>query len=251
MTYTTLILFLGATVFDAAFARANEAYQSGDFPAAISGYEQLISDGIVAAPLFHNLGNAYYRTGQLGAAIANFERALQVDPDFAPSQYNLEHCVQQTHRRLGLPASRAWAQTLLFWDTHLSPLTAYRLAVVCWLCFWAILAVNLWKPIKGLRRAVVVFGFLAAAFGLSAYAKLNPPLIAVAVADHVPARYGAGEQESTRFELMLGDRVHVEERRPGWVRVNTASGERGWVDEADLALVGPPYTRPSIGRNEG
>jgi hypothetical protein len=89
-----------------------------------------------------------------------------------------------------------------------------------------------------------IAGILAASFGASAWAKAHPVLLAVANEERVPVHYGTNENETVRFELYAGDRVTVDKRAAGWVRVSTVDGERGWAQEKNLTLVGPPYERP-------
>ncbi len=235
---------LGAGAFNASFDRANSAYNEGDYVTAVNLYEQLVTDGVAQPDLFYNLGNAYYRLNRLGPAIANYQRALHLRPGFEAAQKNRDLCLQHTRRALNAPLPPAWEQALLFWHYKLPPWLTFRLAVGFWLLLWILLGVRLWRPWPYLRGGAMLTAILAVAFAASSWAKMHPELLAVACAERVPVRYGIGEEEATRFELFEGDRVHVDQRKNGWARVVTASGERGWVDENALALVGPPYLRP-------
>jgi tetratricopeptide (TPR) repeat protein len=233
-----------ATVFDETFGLANSAYMEDDFQAAINYYEQLVSDGVVNADLFYNLGNAYYRVGRIGPAIANYERARHLRPGFDAAERNLQQCLEETQRQLGAPLPPPWQQALLFWHAGLAPTFSFASAVLSWILFWSLLAIRLWRPLRYLRLAAALFAILTVLFGLSSWVKEHPPQLAVANADRVPVRYGIGADETTRFELYAGDRVRVEKRANGWARVAAADGERGWVDESSLTVVGPPYLRP-------
>jgi phage tail protein X len=101
------------------------------------------------------------------------------------------------------------------------------------------------RPLRYTRRFAVVAGVLAVAFGLSAWEKARPELIAVANADVAHVHYGTNESETVRFDLNEGDRVTVDKRANGWSRVTTENGERGWAQDADLVFVGPPYEPPA------
>lgn len=231
--------------YDSAFQRGNSAYEQGDFDSAIGAYEQLLAEGVIDTRVFYNLGNAYYRAGNLGAAIANYERAIHASPTYEPALRNLEYCVAQTERQWGRPLPPPWQEALLMWHDNWSPWAVYRLAVLCWVAFWILLALRLWKPDRRLTRAAIVMALAAAAFATSAYAKYHPPLLAVATRDQTPVRFGPGESRTQSFELLRGDRVVVDIRRGGWAQVRNADGERGWVEERELAFVGPPYVRPN------
>lgn len=246
------LLAVGAAgAYDGTFLRANDAYEHGDFETAINAYEQLIAEGVTQAPVFYNLGNAYYRANNLGAAIANYERALQLDPAYEAARRNLDFCVARTERQWGRPLPPAWQESLLMWHGNWTPQAVYRLAMLSWLALWALLALRLWIPNKRLTQAAIVMALAAAAFATSAYAKFHPPLMAVAMQDHTPVRYGVGESQTMNFELLRGDRVVVDIRRGGWARVRNADGQRGWVEESALAWVGPPYTRPTADTGQG
>lgn len=235
---------LGAGAYDDAFQRGNAAYAKQDYAGAIAAYEQLIAEDVTQPEVFFNLGDAYYRSGNLGAAIANFERALQVAPSYEPAKRNLDFCIAKTERQWGRPLPPPWQESLLMWHGRWSPRAVYRWALLCWIVLWILLTVRLWKPNTYLTRAAIVVGLAAAAFATSAYAKFHPPLLAVAMIDHTPVQYGPGGGQATSFELLQGDRVVVDLRRNGWAQVRNADGDRGWVDEKALALVGPPYERP-------
>jgi tetratricopeptide (TPR) repeat protein len=244
-TLIAAIAFGAGGAYDSAFDRGNTAYEQNDFATAIGAYEQLIQEGVVEAPVFYNLGNAYYRAGNKGTAIANYERALQIEPTYEPAQRNLEFCIAGTEHQWGKPLPPPWQESLLMWHDNWSPRAVYRLAVLSWMAFWALLALRLWKPNKHLTRSAIVAGLLAVAFALSAYVKYHPPLLAVATQDHTPVRFGLGEDQNTSFELSEGDRVVIDARREGWALARNADGERGWVQESALAIVGPPYLRPA------
>ncbi len=240
-----IVALFGASVFNAGFDRANDMYSKGDFAGAVNQYEQLVRDGVVDASVFFNLGNAYYREGRLGPAIANYERALHLNPHFDAARHNLEVGIQQTERHLQRPLPPEWERSLLFWHYGLSPRMSFWTAVVCWFLFWTILAMRQWRSVAFSRIVAGVVVVLAAAFATSAWAKAYPPLLAVACEKKVPVHYGIGDNETVRFELYEGDRVTVERRSGGWDLIATADGERGWTRESKLALVGPPYERPT------
>ena len=236
-------LVLGASAFNDTFDRGVSAYENKDYVGAIEAFELLVSEQVVDPAVFHNLGNAYYRSGRLGPAIANYERALQVHPGYENAAENLEQCVRQTEHRLPRPMPSEWEQSLLFWHYRLRPATTRALAVVSWLAFWLILGVRQVRRIPYLGVCAIALGVLAVAFGGSAWAKAHPDSIAVAGVEKTSVYYGKDQTSTVRFELYEGDRVLVDQREDGWVRVGTVKGDRGWAREEAFAFVGPPYER--------
>ena len=236
---------LSANAYDDTFNSACAAYNAGDYDKAIQQYEQLVSESVVSPAVFFNLGNAYYRKGALGPAIANYERVLQLNPAFDGARENRAKAVRDTKNHLARPAPPDWQESLLFWHYQLSRRATDTFAVLFWLTLWGALGLRQWRPLRYTRRIAIVAGVFALAFGLSAWEKAHPELMAVANADVVHVHYGTNENETVRFDLNEGDRVTVDKRVPGWSRVTTANGERGWAQDADLAFAGPPYEPPA------
>lgn len=62
------------------FARANQLYRNGNYPAAAKMYEQLVTGGVENADLFYNLGVTYAAMGNAGRS----EEMFAVARAFAP-----------------------------------------------------------------------------------------------------------------------------------------------------------------------
>lgn len=246
-----VLLVSGVNAYNDTFNQGCTAFSKGDYPAAIQSFEQLVAEDVAEPTVFYNLGNAYYRSGRLGAAIANYERALLLDPGLENAQENLAKAIRETKHHLARPGMPPdWKLSLFFWHYDTGRHTSYRFALLFWWAFWVVVGVRFWRPVSYLRRAAVVLGVLAVAFGASAWYKAHPPMMAVAVGERVAAHYGTDDSETVRFELAEGDRVGVDKRTTGWARVVTTGGERGWVHENELIFVGPPYARLSAAAPE-
>lgn len=242
-----LTALLAASAMDETFDRAVQSYYEGDYTACTNSLELLVQQGVADEAVFYNLGNAYYRNAYLGPAIANYERALAINPSMEDARENLFRAVNRTERRLSRPLPSEWEQSLLFWHYGLSPATSNLLAGLCWVSLWVALGIRQAYRLPYLRRAALGAALLTAAFTASSWVKANPQQTAVAAAKRVPVHYGTHEDEQTvRFELYEGDRVLVDQREGGWVRIVTSEKERGWAREELLTLVGPPFESPSL-----
>jgi tetratricopeptide (TPR) repeat protein len=241
MTTMILMIAFGAGAYDAMFDKGVELYYQEDYAGSVDSFEQLISQGVENPAVFCNLGNGYYRMGKIAPAIANYERALRLDPSLVDVRANLFRAVEHTERRLSKPAPSDWEQSLLFWHYGLSKSVAFRLALGCWFACWGLLALRQFKQVRYLRRTAAAAGLLAVLFAASTWAKSQSSGLAVANAPRVPVHYGNNENETVRFELYEGDRVHVDTRSGGWARLKTANGERGWAPERYLIFIDPPY----------
>ena len=244
MMHTLLLLCaISANSYTETFNNANAAYLAGNYAQAIQLYEQLVSESVYNPTVFYNLGNAYYRNKQIAPAIANYERALYQNPRFDNAQENLDKAIRETQQRLARPLPPEWEQSLLFWHYSIGKKATFLFATLFWWTFWSILAIRQWRPLRYTRAMALIIGILAIAFSVSAWNKAHPTLLAVTNANPTPVRFGIGENETVRFNLYPGDRVVIDKHLNEWTRVTTADGEKGWTEEKNLVLVGPPYTR--------
>lgn len=62
------------------FARANQLYGNGNYPAAAKMYEQLVASGVENADLFYNLGVTYAAMGNDGRSQEMFAAARAFAP---------------------------------------------------------------------------------------------------------------------------------------------------------------------------
>ncbi len=230
------------TAHDAAFARGVEAYEAGDYAAAAQQFQQLAAEGVHEAAVFYNLAHAYHQQGRLGPAIANYERALQRNPHFTQARRSLEQALAQTERGLAPAETPEWREALLAAQSRLDPDTPVWLAVGFWALFWGALAVRIWRPRRYATTVAAAALVCALSFAAMAWARHQPPQIAVASVESVPVRYGIDEVSGVRFELYEGDRVTVDGKEGDWIRVESAEGGRGWAPRTAFTLVGPPYT---------
>jgi len=254
--FATLLLLLGADVFAETFDAANAAFEQGDYAEAAQGYELLVLSSAPDPALFCNLGLVCEKLGCRGAAVVHYERALRVEPGFALARQHLDRVLGETKHDLARPLPPAWEQGLLFWHDRLSYEFVWALATFAWVACWSVLGVRLWWPWRYQRRIAAVAALLALSFATSAWVKAHPVPLAVVVSGEAAVRFGVGREAPVRFVLYEGDRVAIDSRRQrvtppgepeGWSRVTTVSGERGWVQDADLVLVGPPFVPRVVG----
>jgi tetratricopeptide (TPR) repeat protein len=71
-----------------ALARGDAAFESGDFPAAVSAYTEVLARVPNSAETYNNRGLASYRLGNTDAALADFNQALALRPDYVNALTN-------------------------------------------------------------------------------------------------------------------------------------------------------------------
>ncbi len=77
---------------------AVEAERRGDFPAAISAFEQLLRKGADSPQLRNNLGIAYFQINRYGEALQQFRTALRKEPDSVPANLFSGLCLLKLER---------------------------------------------------------------------------------------------------------------------------------------------------------
>ncbi len=244
-----LILSFGADAYGDFYERGNVAYREGNLVEAISAYEELAASGVRNEELFFNLGNAYYYAGDLGRAVLNYERSASIAPGFTPARRNLERVIGETANKrprpdgfslTGLGPSRlpGITQPALRWGV-----------LVFWWLLWSILIVR--KRRAHFSRTALVALWILTLLCVALWAIPDSPVqSAVVVAGETPMRYGPDVSDAVRATLAAGDRVLIDRLYGSWVRVETASGERGWLDRGALALAVPPFSRIDTEREQ-
>lgn len=249
MVIGLLLFSLGSDVYTDVYQRGNAAYREGDFAGAALAYEQLAASGVWNGEVYFNLGNACYHQGDLGRAVLNYERAAAIAPDFQPARRSLEIAVSETAHQLGRPVGFSLAHRRPSRVPGLSQPVLQGLLVVFWCLLWGIL-IHSYRRATAPRRVAGVLWLLA---GLCAAALAFPaPAIssAVVIAPEAPLRYGPDLLDAVRSTLAPGDRVLVDRVDGSWARVETASGDRGWLDRGTIALAGPPFTQALTDREQ-
>jgi len=217
-----------------AFERANAAFASGNFRAAIQQYRDVLEHDGFSAPVLFNLANACYRDGQFGAAILNYERAQVL----APHDHAIAANLRLARKKAGVPApalsevekaARALGPNTLAWGGSIA------LAVLCWA-----IGVGRFLPRSSrsetktiVRVALVILLLVATAFAIR-WPELHR---AIVVAAKVPARIAPASIAAESFGLKAGETVSATKTFGQFILIRMADGRSGWVSEKDIGLI--------------
>lgn len=224
------------------FEKANNAYHEGNYDEAIAGYTALQDQfDVESAALYFNLGNAWQKKGNLGNAVLNYEIALAIDQHFDPARTNLETCLKATKRNLPPPDPRQLDRMGLFRHYPFTPMQSLLFTHAFLLLTLALYIVRYWKETPRLlwfTRIAPVIALIFFAFTVAGnYASKDSPILAVTLFEEAPVYFSMNDMDSPRFLLYQGDRVLIDRFEDGWVRVNTYSGERGWMKKDHAGFV--------------
>lgn len=218
------------------FDQARKAYEQGDFPAAVAGFERALHGAPGGVGVLYNLGNAHFRQGELGRALAAWRQAEGITPRDPALRHNLE----LIRRRLGQPPAPIWRR----WVGRLT-LDEWAMGAVGLVWVWA--AWTLWGRLRpeharvgsGVRAVLGGAAGLVVAAWLTAWVSVVRGPNAAVAGREVPARFGPLEESEIAVTLVDGAEVRVEQRRNEWVRVVDGEGRGGWVHGLQLARYHP------------
>jgi hypothetical protein len=210
------------------FRAANAHALAGDPPRAIAAYQALAGEGHESPALYWNWAQAAHAQGAAGEALWALLRAREIDP----RDRALGREIERTRERLGLEEAELAPEPLA---ELARAARRFRLGLVAALCALISVALHAGARVRhGSPRAAAV------AFGLAACAALPVLLgaaakpVAVVVAADASLLDQASPQARPLGALREGEVVPVLERAGDWLRIEDASGARGWARAADV-----------------
>jgi tetratricopeptide (TPR) repeat protein len=219
----------------AIFTRATDAYRRGAYEEAEVLWRSLLDEDLDAhetARIYYDLGNVAWRRGEALQAIGWYTSAIRLEPRHPDAWANLEFARSQA----GLePADRgdlrSTVERLL---GSLRPEEARWLLLSALALFALLLALEAWRGGRLWRRLAFV-GLLVVLLASAPWVRTllregGDPLLVIGTPS-AALRSEPRASLSPVGELDPGEEVQRIDSLPGWVRVETAAGERGWVTE--------------------
>jgi len=219
------------------------ALQSGDpaaareqFRIAIENYRQLLSEGQRNAKLLANLGHAHLLSGDAGQAVLCYREAERLEPQNPEVRAALNEMASQ----LGSDAAPARRWDPLLVQAILGPWPTLFLALAVFAAGWSLVFTG-----YSLRRRWLYLpampAVLAGALVIGSYVCLGwqdarTPLGAISNPTQLREGNGANFRPVVDRELPPGTEVRVLARRADWLKVQLASGQRGWLPADDVVM---------------
>ncbi len=231
---------------DDLFREANNAYNNGEYDRAIVYYDSILAQGIHAAALYYNLGNAHYKRNAIAPSILNYERALLLDPTNKDVRNNLAFAQNMTlDRFVPLPES-----DIKQMSTKLLSMTDVRgwsiVAIVsCWLA--ALFFFLFVKSSRSLVKRVFFTAFVLLVLGvvlsisLAMYQKNMQQNTYPAIVFIQTETFRS--EPNLRAEVLLtlheGTKVYVLENLEDWVKIRLINGAVGWIPQSSIRYIQP------------
>jgi Bacterial SH3 domain len=222
---------------DQRFREANELARGGDYPRAIAAYRELAATGHESASLYWNWAQAASSRGAPGEALWALLRARELDP----GDRAVRRDISKLRESLNLDPAEIAPEPLV---------AAARLArrfrldlLALGLLAMSLGAHALARLRPGSQRWAQV-AWLALALGLVASAgpavgALARPTGAV-VRRNAPLLDAASPTAEAIGTLREGEVVPILETSGAWLRVEDASGARGWAHHSDVQRIDRP-----------
>jgi len=207
---------------------AYAAWRDGDLPAAATLYESAVNGGTDSADVLFNLGTLELERGRIGEGVPHLLAALKRQPWHPEARFNLELVAPE------------WSEHRLV----VGPLGDFAgwLSLPAWLVVLAVANLLLSGTVltrRWLPGLILAFGLgapAAAALGVRHLEAQRPLMVA---REAISLRQGPAPRYAARSELEAGAILRPRDTRPGWVEVQTPTGDQGWVPESTLQRIPP------------
>lgn len=229
---------------NALFEKANEAYNNGDYPEAVSRYNEVLKNGEESAELYFNLANAHYKLKHVGESIYNYEKALQLHPGDKAIQNNLEfaqNMVIDDIKEVPKPGLSSFINNTIsvfgFNAWAWIAIVGTAIFAILFLLYYFSIASKLKRIFfaVSLTSLAVAFISLIVAFHLKNVTQDNA--YAIVFAEEVPVRNEPNLRGNELFLLHEGTKVKVLATFQDWIQLELANGSTGWMDKSKLRFL--------------
>jgi len=246
----TILLLIGMALQaycqsnDELAAKANKAYQAGQYAVAIELYEKIIGSGYESAPLYYNLGNAYFRSKEIPSAILFYEKALKQDPNQSDIRHNLSVANSRITDKVEIIPElfyKRWWKALL----NLVSLDSLAVVLILLLC-GALISAGFYLASRQLYiRKTAFWSTLAlAAFFLLAFAAVRQKehLLqnfheAIVFSPTVTVKSSPDTASADIFVIHEGLKVFLLDQIGEWQEIRIANGSIGWLKASDIRMI--------------
>ena len=242
-----VILLISFTAFaqnEALFDRATEAYNGGEYQAAVDSYLEILENGKHSPELYYNLGNAYYKLNQIAPSIYYYEKALLLKPNDPEIKNNLSYAQNMTLDAIETLPETGFAKIYNSLLGFLSFDQWSYVAVVFVVLFVLFYIAFYYFRYSSRKRSAFVLSiiclFMAITAVVFAYLEYNAfvadrPAIVFAQESSVKSEPNRTSQEA--FALHEGTKVIVLDALNDWNKIRIADGTIGWIPSEDIKLV--------------
>ena len=216
------------------FQDAQSAFDTEDYRAAATLYQQLLDQGVRSGMVYYNLGNAWAKTGEPVRAVAAYHRAKRYMPNDPHLNANLRTVLTNNGGMMSSPEN-SLVNTLFFWQNWVgcsakiwSSLTLAGLTFLLGMLY-------LFRQSKWLKRCLVGLAmFTAIALASAGYDWYRFDRVErIIVTTDVLPRKGNSEQYEPAFvsPIPFGTPAIILDERSSWYLLRFSNGQEGWLPQ--------------------
>lgn len=242
-TISTIVCF-GEQPTDSLWAQGNQAYQKGNYEAAIRCYTAIQQKGLTSPDLYFNLGNAYYKQNRIAESILFYERAIRLDPSNENYIYNLEVVKTKVVDKIEVIPPfflYSWINSVKnLWSINGWAITIFMMF------FLLVISILVWR--FGLSLHVKRIGFWAS-LGFAALVIVSV-LLCNSIAEKnssqeeaiisrpvVTVKSSPDQNGKDLFILHEGTKVQISDSLSHWIEVKISDGNSGWINVSDVERI--------------
>jgi tetratricopeptide (TPR) repeat protein len=236
-----LPLFSWSNDYGTHYKKANDQYKNAQYQDAIKSYEQILDAGYKQEMVYFNLGNAYFKLGDIPSALLYYEKAHKLAPGDEDINFNIYFANSKTADKVEPEpvffVTQWWHSIILFFSIG----TLSALSVLSFIVGSGLLILYLFSNVIALKKLAFYTGTLVLISGLlfvfisnrqAHY--FNDHQQAIIFSGSVNVRSGPGDQAAALFVLHDGTKVNVLDTNNGWIKIQLANGNEGWIQQSDI-----------------
>tara|TARA_R100000935_G_scaffold58661_1_gene96840 strand:+ start:514 stop:1218 length:705 start_codon:yes stop_codon:yes gene_type:complete len=229
---------------NALFEKANEAYNEGNYPEAVSRYKEVLKNGEESAELYYNLANAHYKLNQIAESIYNYEKALLLDPGDKTIKNNLEFASNMLIDDIKVVPKSGLSNFI----TNIISIFSFNgwawIAIIAVVVFSVLFLLYYFSIASKWKRVfftvaitAVVISFICLIFAFYLKDVTQNEEFAIVFAEEVPVRNEPNLRGEELFLLHEGTKVQILSTFQDWVQLELANGSTGWLDKSSIKFL--------------
>ena len=226
------------------FSDAKENFDAKDYSEAISIYQDLLSEGIISASVYYNLGNTYYKNDELANAILYFEKAKKISPTDEEVLTNLDLAYQKTRDKTKLNnaySGQNWLSVFAynkpqnFWAIFS---VVFSVLACVGFVLYLILTKNALKKIFFVSGSVsIIIVALSCFLAYKHKNYISNTKEAIIFTPFLEVKKGPANNSGKAFNLHEGTKIKVLKTTEHWIEISPGKDNVGWVKRKDLRFI--------------
>lgn len=224
--------------------KANTAYINAKYDEAITLYDSISDMGYSSHKLYFNMGNAYFKIDELGAAMLYYTRAEHLLPSDVDTRHNL--AVASNYVKDKIEAVPQFFLTRLFAEVRGGASSNFWaiFSIISLLVMFAFVLMYLLSNRLGVKK----IGFFTALFmfvifivttlwSLTERSEIVDSRLAIIMNESIAVKSSPDNSSKDLFILHEGTKVTIRSSLNGWVEIEIADGNKGWLLNSSIETV--------------